>query len=96
MTQEEKEDAILTVLGRCLLSQRLPMLLRIRERLNLGEVLSDYDIRFLRTGFSDAQNNMALLYQHPEYQPLSAELLRLYQEIMALAWQNESAREDRP
>lgn len=92
MNEEEKQIAILTVLGRRLLEQRLPMLLRIQARLVLGEVLSDYDIRFLKEVFTDTQNNMPLLDQHPEFQSLSVSIMYLYKEIMQRAAENENSR----
>jgi hypothetical protein len=94
MTNPSTEAAILTVLGKRLVEQRLPTLMRLKDRLDEGEVLTDYDIRFLQEAFTDAQNNKALIDHNPESQEISAQVLHLYKVIMDQATANENARKE--
>lgn len=94
MTNPSKDTAILTVLGKRLVEQRLPALMRLKDRLDAGEVLTEYDIRFLQEAFTDAQNNKALIDNNPESQEISAQVLHLYKVIMDKATANENASKE--
>jgi hypothetical protein len=94
MTNPSKDTAILTVLGKRLVEQRLPTLMRLQDRLDEGEVLTEYDIHFLQEAFTDAQNNKALIDNNPESQEISAKVLHLYKVIMDKATANENARKE--
>jgi len=88
------EDAgvIQTLLDR-LNSQRLPLALSLKEKVDRGEKLSDYDISKLEEIFADVQTAQPFverqLQLHPEHQNLVASLLHLYKEILDKATENE-------
>lgn len=93
MSEPSKDTGILTVLAERLVKQRLPRLELLKARVDKGETLTDYDIRFLKEALGDAQGNRALIERHPELQELAGRLLHLYKEIMDKAVENEKNRE---
>jgi hypothetical protein len=88
------EDAgvIQTLLDR-LNSQRLPLALSLKEKVDRGEKLGDYDISKLEEIFADAYAAQPYVERdlklHPEHQKLVASLLHLYKEILDKATENE-------
>ena len=70
---------------------RLPRAQRLLEKVNAGEKLSDYDIRFLKRIYNDSRNSQPLLKRHPEYNELIARALNLYTEIIAKGLENEES-----
>jgi hypothetical protein len=91
MSEVSKDSGVLTVLAQRLVEQRLPKLLLLKERLDQGEVLTDYDLQFLEGALSDAQENMALVGRNREVQDVAARVVHLYKEIMEKAVQNETS-----
>ena len=91
MSEVSKDSGVLTVLAQRLVEQRLPKLLLLKERLDQGEVLTDYDLQFLEGALSDAQENMALVGRNREVQDVAARVVHLYKEIMDKAVQNETS-----
>lgn len=96
MSQLAADINILTVLGERLVDYRLPRLEQLKARLDQGDVLSDYDIWFLKEALSDAQGNKALIERHPEVQEIVGSVLHLYKEIMDLALANEQKLQQAP
>jgi len=85
----EKDDGVITVLMQRLETQRLPRVLALKEKVDNGEVLSEYDLTFLSKVFQDASQVKSLFDRHPEYQDLAARLVHLYREITDKALENE-------
>lgn len=89
------EDAgvIQTLLDR-LNTQRLPLAFALKEKVDRGEKLSEYDISKLEEIFADAQAAQPFverqLKSHPESQNLVASVLHLYKEILDKATENEN------
>ena len=69
--------------------QRLPKVIAVKERVDLGECLSEYDIKFLDEILKDANRIMPLVDKHPEWQPLTTRVISLYKEITEKALENE-------
>jgi hypothetical protein len=72
--------------------QRLPQLLAIRERVNLGEALTEADMGFLERVLTDAMSNKHLIDSIPDCQDLYARVVHLYHEITEKALANEPPR----
>jgi len=68
---------------------RLPRLLDIKKRSDLGERLSDTDIEFLKSALEDAQDGKKFVARHRELHDLGVRVAQLYAEIVAKAAQNE-------
>jgi hypothetical protein len=90
---DPRHDAgvIQTMLDR-LNNQGLPRALDLRKKVDAGEVLDDFDLRFLAGVFSDARAMRPMVDRHPEYQALVARMIHLYKEIVERALANESKR----
>ena len=71
--------------------QRLPRALELKEKVDQGETLEDFDIDFLERVFEDCDRFKPLLDRHPEYQQLAAQMMSLYHHITTQALANEQA-----
>ena len=91
MTDASKDTGLIQVLAERLEKQRLPRALSIKEKVDSGEVLDEFDIEFLEQVFEDAHEIKPLLDRHLEWQPLAAKMLSLYKEITDKALQNQRA-----
>ena len=89
MTTSSADQGLLSVLVERLEKQRLPRALALKEKLDQGETLNDFDIAFLEEVFTDARNLKPLLQQHPEYEGLASKMMGLYREITAKALENQ-------
>lgn len=74
---------------------RLPRLLELKERVDDGETLTEYDLEFLEHALEDGRNIQGLIKRHPEVQPLAARVTALYHDIVAKGLENESNEPDR-
>jgi len=70
-------------------TQRLPRALRMREKVDCGETLDDYDLRFLKQVLEDAGQAKILISKHPELKSLVSKLIDLYHHITKKALENE-------
>ena len=92
MADEPNDPALIQVLAERLDTQRLPRTLSLKEKVDRGETLTDFDIAYLDEVFADADHIRPLVDRHPEWQELAAKLIRLYHEITAKALENEKAK----
>jgi hypothetical protein len=89
MDKSTKDAGTIQVLLSRLNEQRLPHALALKEKVDRGEQLDDYDIQFLKDVFADAQGAIGLAGRNPEFQPLVARLMGLYSEITSKAVENQ-------
>lgn len=68
---------------------RLPRALRLKERVDRGEKLTDYDLTFLKKILEDGRNAAAMSSSHPELESLISKLTDLYSHITRKALENE-------
>jgi len=78
-------QALLDRLGKV----RLPRTLHIKERVDAGERLSDFDIAFLKDVLEDANDAQHYVSGRPEFRTLASELVQHYEDIVRKAVENE-------
>lgn len=91
MSESSGDVGLITVLLQRLETQRLPRALALKDKVDRGELLDDFDLGFLEEVFADTSRIRPFLAQHPEYQDLAARMMHLYKEITEKALQNEKA-----
>jgi len=91
MSESSEDVGLITVLLQRLETQRLPRALALKEKVDRGELLDDFDLGFLEEVFADTSRIRPFLAQHPEYQDLAARMMHLYKEITEKALENEKA-----
>ena len=89
MTESEKEAGILEVLVERFERQRLPRALELKDKVDGGETLDEWDTAYLEELLQDAEEAKLLVDKHPEYQDLYARAVHLYKEMTDRALENE-------
>ncbi len=88
MTDDSKDAGLIQVLAARMEKIRLPMAMSLKEKVDRGETLNDFDIRFLEEVSKDSQEIRGLLERHPEWNELVSKILHLYKEITDKAVEN--------
>lgn len=83
------QDGVLQAVMEDFEQHRLPRIMDIKEKVEQGEVLNDFDIEFLDEVLSDTQNYESFVDKHPDYQQLFARVAHLYETITEKALENE-------
>ena len=68
---------------------RLPRLMDIKQRVDDGAVLNEFEIQFLEETMSDTENNKRFVDAHPEFQSMCARVIHLHHDITEKALENE-------
>jgi hypothetical protein len=92
MADASKETGLIVALAKRLETQRLPRALALKDKVDRGETLNDLDLGFLEEVNEDMQKVRPLVERHPEWQPVVAKMLALYNEITSKALENEKLR----
>ena len=88
----EREAGIIYVLLRRFILIRLPRLLSLKEQVEKGEMLNDFDIQFLEEAMNDATQIKPLVDKYHEYQQLYTMAVSLFSGIVARAADNEAKK----
>lgn len=89
MTEPSKDLGIATALMTTFTTQRLPRVLGLRQKVERGERLEDWDIEFLHEVFEGAGQMKPMVDRLPEFQEIYARATLLYREITEKALDNE-------
>lgn len=89
MSHPDHDAGTIQVLLERLNSQRLPMALELKKKVDQGETLSDHDMGALDDILDHARQIQPLLDRHPEYTGLVTQVVNLYKEILDKALANE-------
>jgi hypothetical protein len=89
MSNPTQDAGVIQTLLDRLNSQRLPFALALKDKVDQGGTLSEYDIQKLEEVFADTQTIQPMIDRHPEYQDLVARILHLYKEILDKGMENE-------
>ena len=85
-----EEKGVLTTVIERLERHQLPRVFDIKEAVDHGSVLSDFDIFFLKAILNDTAQSAFFVDAHPEYQELFSRSVRLYNEVIKRALENET------
>ena len=85
----EEEGVLQAVLER-FEKHRFPRLMDIKEKVDQGGVLNDFDIEFLDEVLTDTQKYKHFVDEHPEFQQFYARVAHLYEELTQKALDNEN------
>ena len=88
---EDELGKIETVLER-LEKFRLPRLMDIKQRVDGGDVLNEFEIQYLEEALGDAEQNKSFVDHHPEFQEIYSRLVHLYDEITKKALEKKLVR----
>ena len=89
MSKAAEDTGVIIALVNRFTKQRLPKVMAVKKRVEMGECLSEYDINFLDGILKDANRIMPLVDKHPEWGPLTTRAISLYKEITEKALENE-------
>jgi hypothetical protein len=89
MAKPTKDAGMIQLFLMRLNDERLPQAMKLWERVDHGECLSDYDMRFLKTAMGDAGTARKLAAKYPEYQGLVDKMTALYAQITEKATENQ-------
>ena len=92
MTDISKDAGLIQVLAERMETQRLPRLLSLKDKVDQGGTLNEFDFHFLEEVFQDTQKLKPLLDRYPEWHDLAARLVHLYKEITDKALKNEQSK----
>ncbi len=89
MNDSTMDTGLIEVLLERLEKQRLPRLLAIKEKVDGGHSLDDFDVDYLEKAMEDARKGIPIMDRHPEYQSLAAKVMALYKSISEKALEIE-------
>lgn len=84
-----RDKGVAQVLLMRLESQRLPRALKLKEKVDRGERLSDFDLQFLKRVTQEGQQARTLAAKLPQYQEVVNRMAALYDEITRKGAENE-------
>lgn len=87
--QTEYDNGLITVLLDRYKNQRLPTALDIKEKVESGEELNEFDLMFLKEVSKDISDNSQLLDRHPECKELATQMMNLCSDIAKKGLDNE-------
>lgn len=89
MADDSTDTGLIVTLAKRLETQRLPRARSLKEKVDKGDILNEFDISFLEEVIEDIRKVHPLVERHPEWQPVVTKMLDLYNEIAARAVENE-------
>jgi hypothetical protein len=90
------ELGVIQVLLHRFSTYRLPYALQLKAQVDRGELLSEYEMRFLRKVLDEGAQACRLAARHAKYEDLVSQATSLFSEIMSMALENERAASQQP
>lgn len=88
-TNPLSDHGLLQIMMQRFETEHLDGILALRDRVAAGQRLTDAEQTFLNQVFQEAQDSKPLVDRFPEYQPLYARVIHMYQDITRQALANE-------
>lgn len=88
-TAERRDRGVAQVLIARLESRRLPYALKLREKVNRGERLTDFDTRLLKKVLEESGEARRIAKKLPQYEAIVTQMAELYDEITRKGLENE-------
>ena len=89
MDQKEKDKGLIMVLLERFNKQRLPRALALKEKVDSGELLDDYDHKYIKELQKDASQARLIVERNPEYKDLATNIINLWNEIIEKDIENQ-------
>lgn len=89
MSLQVNDTGIIQVILERFEKQRLPRMIEIKQRLDDGNTINEFELEYLSEAIHDARAILPLLERHPEYEPLLSRVFHYYKIICDQALNNE-------
>ena len=94
MYRPDKDLGVMMALLQRLEKYRLPTALKLKEKVDRGEMMDKSDMTFLDQMAADAQEIKPYLDRNPQYDDLATQVTGLFREIPAKALENEKNQQN--
>jgi len=88
-SKDRRDKGTAQVLMMRLESQRMPRALKLKEKVDRGERLSEFDVQFLKQATQEGREARKLAQKLPQYQEVVNRMAALYDEITRKGAENE-------
>jgi len=88
-SKDRRDKGTAQVLMMRLESQRMPRALKLKEKVDRGERLSEFDVQFLKQATQEGREARKLAEKLPQYQEVVNRMAALYDEITRKGAENE-------
>jgi hypothetical protein len=87
--KKSRDKGVAQVLLMRLEAERLPYALKLKDKVERGERLSDFDTQFLKRAMTEGREARSLAAKLPQYQEIVDRMAQLYEEITSKGAENE-------
>ncbi len=89
MNPSTSDTGVISAMMTGLERQQLPRVFALKDKVDDGELLGDFDIGFLEEVIGETRNIEPLVERHPEYRLLMSRTYHLFYEVTRKALDNE-------
>jgi hypothetical protein len=89
MSMQIDDTGIIQVILERFEKQRLPRMIEIKQRLDDGNTINEFELEYLSEAVHDARALLPFLERNPEYEPLLSRVFHYYKIITDEALGNE-------
>lgn len=89
MSDLDTDSSIILAVLQNFEKQLLPRVIEIKQSLDDGNIINEFDLEFLSEALHEARSLMPYLERHPEYEPFVCKLIHYYKIITDEALDNE-------